>query len=441
MRSSPTRSPYLGDCLGVLVDAGLAVDDPATVEEGLARSRSAQTRDADAAGAPVARCPRRLPPTPASQDGSQPGFKAAEALFRQAENAFWLAVTLLDHGEWLLSERRDADAEPLLAEAREIFERLKAAPAARAARPAVADKAGRAMTCPACGTENPAGPEVLRRVRGDAHGRLPGLRNGESPGIQVLRGVRRGAGGAGSDASSDPGPAPEAERRLVSVLFADLVGFTTLSEDRDPEEVRELLSRYFDTARQVIGRYGGTVEKFIGDAVMAVWGAPIAQEDDAERTVRAALDLVSAVAALGARPGRPTSALRAGVVTGEAAVTIGAVGQGMVAGDLVNTASRVQSVATPGTVFVGDATRRASEVAIDYEDAGEHELKGKAEPVSLWRAVRGRRRTRRRRPLDRPRGAVRRTRPRAAPRQGALPLHGGRGSGAPRLRRRRGGDR
>src|SRR5204863_686324 len=90
-----------------------------------------------------------------------------------------------------------------------------------------------------------------------------------------------------------------AERRLVSVLFADLVGFTAVSESRDPEETRELLSRYFDTCRRLIGIYGGTVEKFIGDAVMAVWGTPVATEDDAERAVRAALDLVAAVSALG----------------------------------------------------------------------------------------------------------------------------------------------
>jgi predicted ATPase/class 3 adenylate cyclase len=172
------------------------------------------------------------------------------------------------------------------------------------------------------------------------------------------------------------------------VLFADLVGFTTLAEGRDPEETRELLSRYFDSARQVIDRYGGVVEKFIGDAVMAVWGAPVAQEDDAERAVRAALDLVSEIEALGAEAGVPELRLRAGVVTGEAAVTIGAEGQGLVAGDLVNTASRVQGAAEAGTVLVGEATRRTTEAAIGYEDAGEHVLKGKAEPVLLWRALR-----------------------------------------------------
>jgi class 3 adenylate cyclase/tetratricopeptide (TPR) repeat protein len=169
----------------------------------------------------------------------------------------------------------------------------------------------------------------------------------------------------------------------VSVLFADLVGFTSASESRDAEDTRELLSRYFETAQQLISRYGGTVEKFIGDAVMAVWGTPVANEDDAERAVRAALDLVAAVPELA-----PGLAARAGVLTGEAAVTLGAEGQGMVAGDLVNTASRIQSAAQPGTVLVGEATKRATEAAIAYEPGGEHELKGKTEPVPLYHALR-----------------------------------------------------
>ena len=115
-----------------------------------------------------------------------------------------------------------------------------------------------------------------------------------------LSGTCRGAGRRPRRRRSTVGQlAPVAERRLVTVLFADLVGFTTLSEGRDAEAVRELLSRYFDMARDVIERYGGTVEKFIGDAVMAVWGAPIAHEDDAERAVRAALELVDAVRGLG----------------------------------------------------------------------------------------------------------------------------------------------
>jgi class 3 adenylate cyclase/tetratricopeptide (TPR) repeat protein len=175
---------------------------------------------------------------------------------------------------------------------------------------------------------------------------------------------------------------------LVSVLFADLVGFTTMSESRDAEDVRELLSRYFEACRTLIDRYGGTVEKFIGDAVMAVWGAPAAKEDDAERAVRAALDLAGAVEALGQEVGVPSLRARVGVLTGEAAVTVGATGQGMVAGDLVNTASRIQSAAEPGQVLVGEATRRIAEAAIVFEDVGSRELKGKTEPVPLWRAVR-----------------------------------------------------
>jgi len=181
---------------------------------------------------------------------------------------------------------------------------------------------------------------------------------------------------------------PTAERRRVSVLFADLVGFTGLAEDRDPEAVRELLTRYFELAREVIGRYGGTVEKFIGDAVMAVWGAPVAHEDDSERAVRAALDLLDVVRTLGDdASGEPVQA-RAAVLTGEAAVTLGALGQGMVAGDLVNTASRLQSVAAPGTVLVGEATYKATAQAIAYEPAGEQVLKGKQAPVPAWRAQR-----------------------------------------------------
>ena len=169
----------------------------------------------------------------------------------------------------------------------------------------------------------------------------------------------------------------------MSVLFADLVGFTALSESRDAEVTRDLLSRYFELARTLITRYGGIVEKFIGDAVMAVWGTPVATESDAERAVRAALDLVASIPELD-----PGLMARAGVLTGEAAVTIGAAGEGMVAGDLVNTASRIQTAAKPGSVLVGEVPRRTTRQAIVYETAGEHALKGKSEPVALWQALR-----------------------------------------------------
>jgi class 3 adenylate cyclase/tetratricopeptide (TPR) repeat protein len=236
--------------------------------------------------------------------------------------------------------------------------------------------------CPSCGAENPAG----KRFCGDCGSALATICSScggsNAPGKRFC-----GDCGApleiGAVSRAAPGAVPAAERRLVSVLFADLVGFTAWSESRDAEETRDLLSRYFELARTLIGRYGGTVEKFIGDAVMAVWGTPVATESDAERAVRAALELVASVPELD-----PALAARAGVLTGEAAVTIGAEGEGMVAGDLVNTASRIQSAAEPGGVLVGEVTRRATEQAIVYESAGEEELKGKAEPVVLWRALR-----------------------------------------------------
>jgi class 3 adenylate cyclase/tetratricopeptide (TPR) repeat protein len=182
--------------------------------------------------------------------------------------------------------------------------------------------------------------------------------------------------------------APVAERRVCSVLFCDLVGFTPLVEARDPEAVRELLSRYVAVAREIIGRYGGVTEKFIGDAVMAVWGTPTATEEDAERAVRAALDLVGAVGQLGQDEEVPGLAARAGVVTGTVAVNLAVAGEGMVAGDAVNTAARVQTAAGPGQVLADEATQRLAGRAIGFADAGEHVLKGKAEPARLWRATR-----------------------------------------------------
>jgi predicted ATPase len=176
------------------------------------------------------------------------------------------------------------------------------------------------------------------------------------------------------------------ELRHVSVLFCDLVGFTPLAESEDPEEVRELLSSYFDLARSVVARYGGVIEKFIGDAVMALWGAPVANEDDAERAVRAGLDLASAVSAYG-KERRVNLEARVGIVTG-GAVTTDTGKEGMVIGDRVNTAARIQSVAPPGCCYVDEATRHATSASVAYLDAGVHSLKGKSEPAHLYQALR-----------------------------------------------------
>ncbi len=227
------------------------------------------------------------------------------------------------------------------------------------------------QACPACGVGYEGAPKFCPECG-------VGL---QAAGTPVATATTNGA------AAPEIGQASSvAERKLVSVMFADLVGFTTMSESRDAEAVREQLTEYFGVAQEIITNYGGSVEKFIGDAVMAVWGTPVAHEDDAERAVRAALDLVDAVSRLGSDDQKLSA--RVGVLTGEAAVTLGASNQGMVAGDLVNTASRLQSVAAPGTVLVGEATFRATERAIVFEPAGEQELKGKASPVPAYRALR-----------------------------------------------------
>jgi class 3 adenylate cyclase len=179
-----------------------------------------------------------------------------------------------------------------------------------------------------------------------------------------------------------------AERRIVSVLFVDLVGFTSLSEGRDPEDVRALVTRYFDVAREIVERFGGTVDKYIGDAVMAWWGATASQEDDAERAVRAALEVVDRVASLGEEVGIDALAARAGVMTGEASVGPGGNERGLLLGDLVNSASRIQSIAEPGTVLVGSTTAGLVAGAIDLVAAGSHLVKGKEEPIVASRAVR-----------------------------------------------------
>ena len=178
------------------------------------------------------------------------------------------------------------------------------------------------------------------------------------------------------------------ERKVVTVLFADLVGFTSRAERMDPEEVRSLLRPYHARLRDELERFGGTVEKFIGDAVMAVFGAPVAHEDDAERAVRAALAIRDWIL-----DEQVELQLRIGVNTGQALVSLGArpeEGEGMVAGDVVNTAARLQSNAPVNGILVGDTTCRATRDAIDYRPAEPVQAKGKADPVEAWEALEAR---------------------------------------------------
>jgi class 3 adenylate cyclase/tetratricopeptide (TPR) repeat protein len=243
------------------------------------------------------------------------------------------------------------------------------------------------MRCSACGTENPPGFKFCGECGNHLVSTCPTCGAAVAPGLKFCGECGNPLSQTGVSKTISPSP-PAAERRLVTVMFADLVGFTAASQSRDPEEVRELLGRYFEVCRRLVELYGGTLEKFIGDAVMAVWGTPVANEDDAERAVRSALDLLVAVQAMGEEVHLPELRARAAVLTGDAAVTLGAVGQGMVAGDLVNTASRLQGLAPPGAVLVGEAARRLTEASIVYEDFGAHEVKGRNEAVHAWRALR-----------------------------------------------------
>jgi len=180
------------------------------------------------------------------------------------------------------------------------------------------------------------------------------------------------------------------ERKVVSVLFADLVGFTGRAEQLDPEDVRRLLAPYHARVKAELESYGGTVEKFIGDAVVALFGAPLAHEDDPERAVRAAVAARDALAELNASD--PTLGLRVriGITTGEAMIALSArpqEGEGMATGDVVNTSARLQAAAPVDGILVDDPTYRATATAIEYRDAEPVRAKGKAEPVPVWELV------------------------------------------------------
>jgi class 3 adenylate cyclase len=180
------------------------------------------------------------------------------------------------------------------------------------------------------------------------------------------------------------------ERKIVTVLFVDLVGFTARAERLDPEDVRAIQTPYFARVREAIESFGGTVEKYIGDAVMAVFGAPVAHGDDPERAVRAAMAILEGVQELNDGESELDLQIRIAVNTGEALVSLSAnaaQGEGIVAGDVVNTAARLQSAAPVNGILVGEETYRTTRSAIDYEEAEAVVAKGKRAPVRVWRAV------------------------------------------------------
>ncbi|HSC48903.1 MAG TPA: AAA family ATPase [Gaiellaceae bacterium] len=207
------------------------------------------------------------------------------------------------------------------------------------------------ITCPSCGRENPDGSRFCN---------------------------------ACGTALAAAAPAGGEERKTVTIVFVDLVGFTAQAEQLDPEDVQQVLSPYHARVRAELERHGGTVEKFIGDAVMAVFGAPAAHEDDPERAVRAALAIRDWAQE------QPALQVRIAVNTGEALVRVGArqaEGEGMVAGDVVNTAARMQAAAPVNGILVGESTHRATQEAIELREADPVHGKGKAEPIRVWEAL------------------------------------------------------
>ena len=226
-------------------------------------------------------------------------------------------------------------------------EAAQAGPVARAAQ---AQYASTMVTCPSCGSANTADAKFCSEC-----------------GTRLAQSTR-----------------PVEERKVVSVLFCDLVGSTARAERLDPEDVREQLSSYHARVRSELERHGGTVEKFIGDAVVAVFGAPLVHEDDAERAVRAALAIRDwALDEDGVD-------VRLAVNTGEALVSVDGradAGEGLVAGDVINTAARLQGAAPVNGILVGDMTYRATEQAIEYRSHAPVEAKGKEQPVPVWEAI------------------------------------------------------
>src|SRR5690349_10262714 len=179
------------------------------------------------------------------------------------------------------------------------------------------------------------------------------------------------------------------ERRIVTILFADLVGFTSLSERLDAEDVVLLQDAYFDAVRETVARHSGELEKFVGDAVLAVFGVPRTRDDDAERAVRAGLALVAAVGRVGASFGLDEDALRVrvGINSGEVVYGEATADRGPVTGDTVNVAARLQTAAAPGSVLVGELTALAVADSVALERAEPLELKGKSEAVAAARVV------------------------------------------------------
>ncbi|HEX2468469.1 MAG TPA: adenylate/guanylate cyclase domain-containing protein [Solirubrobacterales bacterium] len=247
------------------------------------------------------------------------------------------------------------------------------------------------MTCAACGTENPERARFCMSCGEALAPKCPacGAENPVGAKFCIDCGSSLTAE-ATPPATAEQAEALPEERRKATVLFADLSGYTSVAERTDPERLKSIVDRALRRLGDEVARYGGTVDKYIGDNVMAVFGAPVAHEDDPERAVRAGLAMQSAMDEVNERIAAEVEAgflLRVGINSGE--VLAGRVGDGYtVIGDPVNVAARLQAAARPGSVTVGEVTHRLTRQVIEYEQLEPLELKGKAEPVAAWEAVR-----------------------------------------------------
>jgi class 3 adenylate cyclase len=241
----------------------------------------------------------------------------------------------------------------------------------------------RMATCQSCGFDNPDQARFCGRCGQSLARACPTCGSPVTPGVAFCTSCGANLQLEGTSLTGE-------ERKVVTVLFVDLVGFTARAERLDPEDVRAILSRYYDRVKPEIERFGGVVEKFIGDAVMGVFGAPVAYGDDPERAVRAAMAVRDRLREMNEADPSLDLQARLAVNTGEAIVALGnhpKRGEGMVAGDVVNTASRLQTAAPPNEILVGQETYSSTRSVIDYRGVEPIEAKGKSLPVPAWLAV------------------------------------------------------
>ncbi len=246
------------------------------------------------------------------------------------------------------------------------------------------------MSCPECGTENPERARFCMACGTTLPGACPSCGAENPAGAKFCIECGSALAGAPAPPAARAEEPPPEERRNATVIFADLSGYTALSEQLDPERVKALVARALRRLGEEVERHGGTIDKYIGDNVMGVFGAPVSHEDDPERAVRAGLAMQDAMEEINERITADVGAsfaLRVGINSGE--VLAGRIGEGYtVIGDAVNVAARLQGAAEPGTVIVGESTHRLTRAAIEYVELEPLELKGKAEPVPAWEAVR-----------------------------------------------------